>query len=98
MFNLTKWRIAMARKSKRVTNLHKVKNQKAFLENYLRGTGKTLSAVQAKANYGIAQLPARIYEMKQAGMVVKTVTNTAGNTAYKIVARDVTGSRSKIFA
>lgn len=88
----------MARKSKRVTNLHKVKNQKAFLENYLRGTGKTLSAVQARANYGIQQLPARISELRAAGMVVKTVTNTSGNTAYKIVARDVSGSRSKIFA
>ena len=88
----------MARTKKRVANLNKVKNQKAFLETYLRGTGRTLSAVQASANYGIAQLPARIYEMKQAGMVVKTTTNTSGNTAYKIVARDVSGSRSKIFA
>jgi hypothetical protein len=87
----------MAR-TKKVANLNKVKNQKAFLETYLRGTGKTLSAVQAKANYGIAQLPARIYEMKQAGLVVKTLTNTSGNTAYRIVARDVSGSRSKIFA
>ena len=85
-------------RTKKVANLNKVKNQKAFLETYLRGTGKTLSAVQAKANYGIAQLPARIFEMKQAGMVVKTVKNTSGNTAYKIVARDVNGSRSKVFA
>ena len=80
------------------TNLNKVKNQKAFLETYLRGTGRTLSAAQAKANYGIAQLPARIFELKAAGMVVKTTKNTSGNTAYSIVARDVTGSRSKIFA
>ena len=84
-------------KAKKV-NLHKVKNQKAFIETYLRGTGRTLSANQAKSNYGIAQLPARIYEMKQAGLVVKTVTNTSGNTAYKIVARDVTGSRARVFA
>ena len=35
---------------------------------------------------------------KKAGMVVKTVTNTSGNTAYKVVARDVTGSRATIFA
>lgn len=90
--------MARTKKVTRTTNLNKVKNQKAFLENYLRGTGRSLSAAQAKANYGIAQLPARIYEMKQAGMVVKTVTNTSGNTAYAIVARDVTGSRSKIFA
>jgi len=85
-------------KARKTTNLHKVRNQKSFIENYLRGTGRTLSADQARANYGIAQLPARIYEMKQAGLVVKTVTNTAGNTAYKIVARDVTGSRARVFA
>jgi len=88
----------MARAKKRVVNLHKVKNQKAFIESYLRGTGRTLSKAQAVSNYGIKQLPARIFELKAAGMVVKTVKNTAGNTAYKIVARDVNGSRSKIFA
>ena len=88
----------MARKSKRVANLNKVKNQKAFLETYLRGTGRTLSKAQAINNYGIAQLPARIFELKAAGMVVKTVKNTAGNTAYRITARDVNGSRAKIFA
>ena len=86
----------MAKKVK--VNLHKIKNQKAFLETYLRGTGRTLSAAQAVNNYGIAQLPARIFEMKKAGMVVKTVKSTTGNTAYKIVARDVNGSRSKLFA
>lgn len=84
--------------AKRLTNLHKVKNQKSFIETYLRGTGKTLSAAQAQANYGIAQLPARIFEMKKAGLVVKTIKNTAGNTAYKIVARDVNGSRAMKFA
>ena len=85
-------------KARKTTNLHKVRNQKSFIENYLRGTGRTLSAEQARANYGIAQLPARIYEMKSAGLVVKTVKNTAGNTAYKIIARDVTGSRARVFA
>jgi len=84
-------------KARKTTNLHKVRNQKSFIETYLRGTGRTLSADQAKANYGIAQLPARIYEMKSAGLVVKTVKNTSGNTAYKIVARDVTGSRARVF-
>ena len=88
----------MARTKKPVANLNKIKNQKAFLETYLRGTGRTLSKEQAVANYGIQQLPARIYELKSAGMVVKTVKNTSGNTAYKVVARDVNGSRSKVFA
>jgi hypothetical protein len=85
-------------KSKSTTNLHKVSNQKAFLETYLRGTGRTLSNAQAVANYGIQQLPARMSEMKAAGLVVKTTTNTAGNTAYKVVARDINGSRAKVFA
>ena len=84
-------------KARKATNLHKVRNQKSFIETYLRGTGRTLSADQARANYGIAQLPARIYEMKQAGLVVKTIKNTSGNTAYKITARDVTGSRARVF-
>jgi hypothetical protein len=88
----------MARTKKAVINLNKIKNQKAFLETYLRGTGRTISSAQAVANYGIMQLPARMSELRSAGMVVKTVTNTSGNTAYKVVARDVTGSRSKIFA
>ena len=88
----------MARTKKAVINLNKIKNQKAFLETYLRGTGRTLSNAQAVANYGIQKLGARMSELRSAGMVVKTVTNTSGNTAYKVVARDVTGSRAKIFA
>ncbi len=89
--------MARTKKVTRTTNLNKVKNQKTFLETYLRGTGRTLSPAQAKANYGIAQLPARLYEMKQAGLVVKTVKNTTGKTAYKMIARDVTGSRARVF-
>lgn len=88
----------MARTKKVVANLNKIKNQKAFLETYLRGTGRTLSQAQAVANYGIMKLGARMSELRSAGLVVKTTTNTAGNTAYKVVARDVSGSRSKIFA
>ena len=79
------------------TNLVKVKNQVSFLERYLRGTNKTLSVAQAKANYGIEQLPARIFELRQAGLNVKTITNTSGNTAYRMSARDLTGSRAKMF-
>ena len=88
----------MARTKKVTSNLNKIKNQKSFLETYLRGTGRTISSAQAVANYGIMQLAARMSELRSAGMVVKTTTNTSGNTAYKVVARDVTGSRSKIFA
>jgi len=47
-------------------------NQKAFLETYLRGTGKSLTAADAKARFGIQQLPARMSELKAAGLNVKT--------------------------
>tara|TARA_B100000579_G_scaffold406405_1_gene392830 strand:+ start:282 stop:539 length:258 start_codon:yes stop_codon:yes gene_type:complete len=73
-------------------------NQKTFLENYLRGTGKTLTAKDAKARFGIQQLPARISEMKAAGLNVKTDIATTGATRYSITARDVNGSRAKMFA
>ena len=79
------------------TNLVKVKNQVSFLERYLRGTNKTLSIAQAQANYGIEKLTARISELRAAGLQVKTITNTSGNTAYKISARDLNGSRAKMF-
>ena len=85
--------MARTKTVKKVTNLNKVKNQKGFIETYLRGTGRSLSPAQAKANYGIAQLPARLHEMKAAGLVVKSVKNTSGKTAYKMTARDVNGSR-----
>ena len=79
------------------TNLVKVKNQVSFLERYLRGTNKTLSVAQAQANYGIAKLTARISELRAAGFNVKTITNTSGNTAYRISSRDLNGSRAKMF-
>lgn len=81
-----------------MANLAKVKNQKAFLEKYLRGTGRTLSVAQAEANYGIKKLSARICEMRDAGLVVYTNVNSSGNTTYRIIARDVTGSRAIKFA
>ena len=83
--------------AKRTTNLHKVKNQTSFLEQYLRGTGSTISVAQAQANYGISKLTARISELRASGLQVKTLKNTAGNTAYKISARDVNGSRAMMF-
>ena len=79
------------------TNLVKVKNQVSFLERYLRGTNRTLSVAQAQANYGITKLTARISELRSAGLNVKTIVNTSGNTAYRMSARDLTGSRAKMF-
>ena len=82
----------------KTANLNKVTNQVAFLEKYLRGTGKTLSAAQAKANYGIGNLAARMSEFRKCGLNVKTDVNTAGKTVYAVTARDVDGKRSRIFS
>ena len=82
----------------KTANLNKVTNQVAFLEKYLRGTGKTLSAAQAAANYGILNLPARMSEFRKCGLNVKTDVNTTGKTVYAVTARDVDGKRSRIFS
>jgi phosphoribosyl-dephospho-CoA transferase len=79
------------------TNLNKVKNQTSFLEKHLRGTGRTISVAQAQANYGIEKLTARISELRSAGLNIQTVVNSSGNTAYRMSARDVNGSRAKMF-
>jgi hypothetical protein len=94
LFSKTEKLVMAKRKS---TNLVKVKNQVSFLERYLRGTNKTLSVAQAQANYGIEKLTARISELRAAGLNVKTIINTSGNTAYRISARDLTGSRAMMF-
>ena len=73
-------------------------NQNAFLENYLRGTGRSLSARQAEAMYGIKNLRARMTEFRHAGLKVTTKPNTEGRASYSVSARDVTGSRASRFA
>ena len=73
-------------------------DQKTFLETYLRGTGKTLTAADANARFGIQKLAARMSEMKAAGLNVKTSTASTGKVKYGITARDVNGSRAKVFA
>ena len=80
-----------------MANLAKVTNQVAFLEKYLRGTGRTLSAAQASANYGIKNLPARMSEFRKCGLQVKTMVNTTGKTTYTVSARDIKGSRARVF-
>ena len=73
-------------------------DQKTFLETYLRGTGKTLTAADARARFGIQNLPARMSELRAAGLNVKTSVATTGKTRYSVTARDVNGSRAKVFA
>lgn len=91
---------APAKKStkKKVTaNLVKVSNQTAFLERYLRGTGRTLSEAQASANYGIKNLSARMSELRQAGLKVVAAPNSTGKVAYSVSARNSKGSRARTF-
>ena len=73
-------------------------SQKVFLENYLRGTGKSLTAADAKARFGIEQLPARMSEFRDAGLNVRVTKATTGKAKYAVSARDVNGSRAKVFA
>lgn len=73
-------------------------NQKTFLENYLRGTGKSLTASDASARFGIQQLPARMSEFRSAGLNVKVSKSSKGTARYAVSARDIDGSRAKMFA
>ena len=72
-------------------------NQTAFLETYLRGTGKTITSADAKARFGIKNLSARMSELRDAGLVVRVDTATTGKARYAVSARDVSGSRAKAF-
>lgn len=73
-------------------------SQNAFLETYLRGTGKTLTEADAKARFGIQNLRARMTELRNAGLVVRTEVSSSGKSRYAVSARDVSGSRAKAFA
>jgi hypothetical protein len=69
--------------------------QNEFLEQFLRGTGRTISSRQAESTYGIKNIRARMSELRSAGLKVRSVKNSMGRTAYTISARDVTGSRAR---
>ena len=71
--------------------------QNQFLESYLRGTGRTLSARQAESLYGIKNIRARMTELRQAGLRVNRSVNTEGRSAYSVSSRDVTGCRAQVF-
>lgn len=72
--------------------------QVAFLEKHLRGTGREMSAAQARATYGIQNLRARVSELRQVGLTVRKGVNTEGRTTYAISRRDVFGDQFKLFA
>jgi len=73
-------------------------NQTAFLENYLRGTGKTITAADAKARFGIKNLSARMSDLRNVGLTVRVDTATSGKARYAVSARDGIGSRGKLFS
>jgi hypothetical protein len=74
------------------TNLKTSQNK--FLETYLRGTNRTLTSAQAETLYGIRNLRARVSELRDIGLNVKTVpTKTTGRVAYKVTRRDVFGNQ-----
>ncbi|MGL6052629.1 MAG: helix-turn-helix domain-containing protein [Aeromonas salmonicida] len=71
--------------------------QNRFLEGYLRGTGRTLTARDARARFGIANLRARMSELRSAGLRVQSEPTRQGTLRYRVPARDVTGRRARIF-
>lgn len=72
-------------------------NQNAFLENYLRGTGKSLTENAARAKFGIKNLRARMTELRRAGLRVNAEPSSTGRVRYTISSRDVNGSRARVF-
>jgi hypothetical protein len=78
------------------TNLRTTQTE--FLEKHLRGTGREMSAAQARETYGIQNLRARMSELRMVGLVVRKATNTKGRTAYAVSRRDVFGDQFKLFA
>ena len=72
--------------------------QVAFLETYLRGTGKTITAADAKARFGIKNLSARMSDLRNVGLTVRVDTATSGKARYAVSARDGIGSRGKLFS
>lgn len=72
--------------------------QNTFLETYLRGTGREMSAAQARATYGVKNLRARMTDLRNAGLRVRTGVNTEGRTTYAVSRRDEFGGQFKMFA
>ena len=72
--------------------------QKQFLESYLRGTERSLTSRQADSLFGIKNLRARITELRQSGLIVRKDRTQEGLTKYMVSARDLSGSRARMFA
>ena len=71
--------------------------QNEFLVEYLRGTGREMTVAQARSQFGIGNLRARVSELRNTyGLNVRSRKNYRGAAAYKISARDLTGSRATV--
>lgn len=69
--------------------------QNQFLVNYLRGQNRDLTAHEAAQFFDIQNLSARMSEIRDMGLIVRTLDTDRG-TAYAISARDVNGSRARL--
>lgn len=72
--------------------------QVVFLEKYLRGTDRVISAKQAEALFGIKNIRARMTELRQCGLRVRRTKNSTGRASYAVSRRDVFGNQFHIFA
>lgn len=79
------------------TNISSTQN--AFLVDYLRGTNRSLTVRQAQSLYSIQNLRARISELRDAGLRVRTERTATGRAnKYFVSARDIYGSRANVLA
>ena len=74
------------------------KTQLAILHEYLRGTGRSLTERQASKMFNIKNLRARMSELRQAGLVVRTEKTREGFNKYSVSRRDVYGSEASRLA
>jgi hypothetical protein len=72
------------------------KTQNELLVSYLRGTGRGISAPQARALFGVKNLRARMSDLRQAGYRIRKAINTEGNTTYFVSRRAIDGSQAYI--
>lgn len=80
---------------KSFTNISSTQN--AFLVDYLRGTNRSLTVRQARSLFGIQNLRARISELRNLDLVVRTSKTSNGRSnKYQISSRDLWGSRRSV--
>lgn len=71
--------------------------QKQRLETLLRGTNRCITVLEAREQYGIKNLRARIFEMSVDGLKIRR-KQVGRALAYGISARDSKGNRTRLYA